>query len=409
MHCMPIFLMSRAIKCDVGGTTPSEALRYISHAGVGCVLGAVTAETTDEDRSNSCAAGAGGAVIGELIADTYRSKIQVEADLAKVESFLAKYGVTDPTLLSDLQREELLSIYGSETALVQASQELASLRAEGIKVAEIGAALGAFLVGADAAQINIAANAGANAAEHNGLAFLIPVTIFLLKAADIAITAYDLNKLKDDYQAAITDDAKKEVLKKYFGDELKGAALEIAVEKAFQKILPGATLAETLFEFAVDRGMVSEKHIEKVRRAFVPEDNLNTHTAGNNTPFSNTKFANQAEADEAFKQYEVAKNTDSEIVLGRLPDTEAGSQLGMTRLNSNNWSENVNDAFVQGGIDAGKPFYLGSSPDISNYRAAWNALEGNRGNHPQTVFFREMKQLRDAGYRLEGDYMVPPK
>ena len=72
-------------------------------------------------------------------------------------------------------------------------------------------------------------------------------------------------------------------------------------------------------------------------------------------------------------------------------------------------SPNVNDAFVQGGIDAGKPFYLGSSPDISNYRAAWNALEGNRGSHPQTVFFREMKQLRDAGYRLEGDYMLPPK
>ncbi len=33
---------------------------------------------------------------------------------------------------------------------------------------------------------------------------------------------------------------------------------------------------------------------------------------------------------------------------------------------------------VQGGIDAGKPFYLGSSPDISNYRAAWNALESSR-------------------------------
>src|SRR5690606_4153098 len=93
-----------------------------------------------------------------------------------------------------------------------------------------------------------------------------------------------------------------------------------------------------------------------------PENNVNAHTAGNNTPLSNTKFANQAEANEALKQYEIAKNTDSEIVLGRLQDTEAGSQLGMTRLNSDNWSPNVNDAFVQGGIDAGKPFYLGSSP-----------------------------------------------
>lgn len=95
--------------------------------------------------------------------------------------------------------------------------------------------------------------------------------------------------------------------------------------------------------------------------------------------------------------------------MGRLPDTEAGSQLGMTRLDSDDWSPSVNDAFLQGGIDANKPFYLGSNADISNYRAAWNALEGNRGSHPQTVFFREMKQLRDAGYRLKGDYMLPPK
>lgn len=73
----------------------------------------------------------------------------------------------------------------------------------------------------------------------------------------------------------------------------------------------------------------------------------------------------------------------------------------MTRLDSDSWTPSINDAFVQGGIDAGKPFYLGSNPDISNYRAAWNALEGNRGDHPETVFLREMKQLRDAGYRLD--------
>ncbi|MDB4020374.1 hypothetical protein N9491_07170, partial [Planktomarina temperata] len=120
------------------------------------------------------------------------------------------------------------------------------------------------------------------------------------------------------------------------------------------------------------------------------------------------RFSNQAEADEAFKQYEIAKNANTEIVLGRLHDTQAGAELGMTRLDSGSWTPNVNDLFVQGGIDAGKPFYLGSNPDISNYRAAWNALEGNRGNYPQTIFFREMKQLRDAGYRLVGDNMLPP-
>lgn len=71
----------------------------------------------------------------------------------------------------------------------------------------------------------------------------------------------------------------------------------------------------------------------------------------------------------------------------------------------------VNDAFIKGGIDAKKSFYLGSNPDISNYRAAgiFDA-SGNflgRGDFPETVFFHEMRQLRDAGYRLQGDYMVP--
>jgi hypothetical protein len=120
------------------------------------------------------------------------------------------------------------------------------------------------------------------------------------------------------------------------------------------------------------------------------------------------RFASQEEANEAFRQYELARNSDSEIVLGRLPDTEAGSYLGMTRLNSEGWTPNVNDSFIQGGIDARKPFYLGSSPDIRNYREAWDSISKNRGKYPETVFFREMKQLRDAGYKLVGDYMVPP-
>ena len=53
-----------------------------------------------------------------------------------------------------------------------------------------------------------------------------------------------------------------------------------------------------------------------------------------------------------------------------------------------------------------------SNPEIKNYRSkAELDIDGNfagRGDHPETVFFKEIKQLRDAGYRLEGDYMVPP-
>jgi hypothetical protein len=115
------------------------------------------------------------------------------------------------------------------------------------------------------------------------------------------------------------------------------------------------------------------------------------------------QFRDQAQADEAYRQYRLAAESDTELVLGRLPDTEAGAQLGMTRLDAPNdlWSPSVNDAFIQGGIDAGRPFYLGSNVEIGNLRS-------NNPTYPTTVFFRELRQLRDAGYVRVGDYMVPP-
>ena len=76
----------------------------------------------------------------------------------------------------------------------------------------------------------------------------------------------------------------------------------------------------------------------------------------------------------------------------------------MQRLNNPDWSVSVNDAWVQGGIDAKKKFYLGSNPDTKSLRRQ----SYPHGSYPTTVFFRELKQLRDAGYRRVGDYMVPP-
>jgi hypothetical protein len=108
------------------------------------------------------------------------------------------------------------------------------------------------------------------------------------------------------------------------------------------------------------------------------------------------------EAAAAARSYKQANTTSGELVIGRLTDTEAGSQLGMTRLNEPDWTINVNDAWIQGGIDAGKPFYLGSNITPGNLRS------GNP-TYPYTVFFRELKQLRDAGYYREGNMMMPPK
>lgn len=270
---------------DVGGTNESQLLRYISHAGVGCVLGAVTAETTDADRSNSCASGLGGAVIGELIADNYRAQAEeaLEENKEKVEGFLDQYGFTDPSQLSGAQLDEFAAFYRSDVGLSQAVADFSRLRQDGINIARVGAALGAFIASADAAQINIAADAGQNAAENNAF-FLIPVAIFLLKAADIAFTVYELNELKDNYDAAgDNEEAKKAVLREYFGDKVEEAVLEIAVTEAFKRLLPGASFIAGVIDIAVERGIISRNTVDRVRSAF-GSDSGNSNGSEVNAP-----------------------------------------------------------------------------------------------------------------------------
>jgi hypothetical protein len=101
------------------------------------------------------------------------------------------------------------------------------------------------------------------------------------------------------------------------------------------------------------------------------------------------------------RAYKQAFSSSEELVIGRLDDTAAGAQLRMRRLNEPDWTINVNDAWVQGGIDGGKPFYLGSNISISNLRSGSPIF-------PKTVFFRELEQLREANYFRQGNYMLPP-
>jgi len=100
--------------------------------------------------------------------------------------------------------------------------------------------------------------------------------------------------------------------------------------------------------------------------------------------------------------YAEALNAKEDLVIGRLPDTKAGSELGMRRLDSPFWTPKVNDAWIQGGIDANKPFYLGSNPTIANLRSA-------DAQYPTTVFMRELQQLKAAGYTRQGMWLLPPK
>ena len=101
------------------------------------------------------------------------------------------------------------------------------------------------------------------------------------------------------------------------------------------------------------------------------------------------------------RAYRLSNKSDQELVLGRLDDTAAGAQIGMRRLNDPDWDIDVNEAWVQGGIDAKKPFYLGSDPFNEKN------LISNNPQHPRTVFSQELDQLKSSGYKFDGDYLVP--
>jgi YD repeat-containing protein len=108
------------------------------------------------------------------------------------------------------------------------------------------------------------------------------------------------------------------------------------------------------------------------------------------------------EAIAAQRAYAQTFNSQGTLVIGRLEDTAVGADIGMTRLNEPNWTINVNDAWIQGGIDAQHPFYLGSPIKMSTLRSGDPIF-------PTTVYFRELQQLRAAGYYREGEFMLPPR
>jgi hypothetical protein len=59
------------------------------------------------------------------------------------------------------------------------------------------------------------------------------------------------------------------------------------------------------------------------------------------------------------------------------------------------------------GIGEGRTFLLASETNISSLREIRDITEGGTQLRELTVFFREMKVLRDAGYVRFGNSMIP--
>jgi hypothetical protein len=70
-------------------------------------------------------------------------------------------------------------------------------------------------------------------------------------------------------------------------------------------------------------------------------------------------------------------------------------------LTLRSWSIENNDAWIAGAIAKRQKVYLASDVDANWY-------DGGPYNGGMTIYGRELFQLFDAGYTIEGDYAVPP-
>ncbi|WP_412794201.1 polymorphic toxin-type HINT domain-containing protein [Streptomyces sp. MS06] len=94
-----------------------------------------------------------------------------------------------------------------------------------------------------------------------------------------------------------------------------------------------------------------------------------------------------------------SSSTDDFAVIGRKSDVNVAREWeGHEVLDLPRWSIEQNDRWIKGVIDSRQKVYV-SSPERGNLRTP-----GGR----ETVFARELRQLRDAGYTRDGDYMLPP-
>jgi filamentous hemagglutinin len=174
---------ARAIGTAFKDQKIDTATKYIAHAALG--------GTMDLAMGGDGKSGALGAVVGELIADTY-----VNAWIGKKISQTEDY----KKLSGDELRKELDKLDG----------EIAELRRRGVDLARLGAGMAAALTGGD---IDIAAQAGGNAAEHNALPAVL-IILAACEAVDGGIKIYNAYKLAE----AIQDQDEAGI--EYYGTEI---------------------------------------------------------------------------------------------------------------------------------------------------------------------------------------------
>jgi hypothetical protein len=235
-----------------------QVLRYVSHAATGCIIGAVTAEVNDsqESSSNSCATGAGGAVIGELVADTYRSSLEQAEAIDELEQWMVNRGFVSESDFINLSETEQWALHQKTAATGITPDEMRKIRAIGIDISKMSAALTAFVVEAD---VQLAAATAENAVENNAIPYFLYLgylalaantTLFVVDVYDKIEGAIDLH---EDLQAATSESEKLDIIKKFAIDA--GISLTIDATAAYT----GTKLLKELVELGRTTGKLSSQ------------------------------------------------------------------------------------------------------------------------------------------------------
>lgn len=316
----------------------SNVTRYIAHAATGCLTGGLSADLGDGEVESGCLTGAGGAVLGEALADRYKENTDYEnlsAEGEELEDWLQdKLGVDTTT---DLTPAQLISLQNGSMTLEELmglqrfaniNNELASLKNNGVDIARMGAALGAFVSGGSAQDINIAADAGENAAENNAFFLLIP-------AAKLALAAYTLYEI---YETATTVKGYVDVLTNDAADdEAKSEALNdlltlVGIEALFS-VIPGGKILQAAVDKARKSGVLSDELVNTLKYF---KQKIENKLSGTNPTWTQKDLDTSGMENAADLDLEDLKAIDDEIAAVGKPEwllrVQAGNQFNKDRV-----------------------------------------------------------------------------
>ncbi|EDP60236.1 DUF637 domain-containing protein [Vibrio sp. AND4] len=177
----------------------NEAMRYVSHAALGCALGVATDEINDaDDRKNACTSGAVGGVVGEAASFIYTDALLSDEQremLNAMKELGLPYDVDMENLTAAQQeaaRQKLEQLRYRPTS--EDFENIKIIAGDSVNAAKLSAGLTAMLAGLD---VNIAANTAENAAQNN----FVPFVMLLVEVVSIAMTIYTvietIQNLKD--------------------------------------------------------------------------------------------------------------------------------------------------------------------------------------------------------------------